>query len=327
MKISVALCTFNGENFIRNQIDSILNQSLKVDEIVITDDGSTDNTLVILEEYKKNEPEIFHIYQNEINLKSNKNFEKTIALCTGDYIFLSDQDDIWRNNKVEKTLEVFNQNPTAEGVFSNAKLINHQGKLIYESFSLWDTFLFDESKMIKPINLFELLIANGNFITGATLCIKKEVKIFCFPFITSENFLHDEWLALILSKRKTLYYITDDLLLYRLHNSQQQGVRNIETIFKKDKKTLRQQNLILKLLNPVTFKDYKFLTNRYFAQYERFKNNNFNSSVIDDLINYITDKFVFYNIEMQKKHPIQYYFRKIKNEKKGRMQIIKQPKH
>ena len=87
MKISVALCTYNGEQFLKEQLDSILKQTQKVDEIVICDDGSTDATINILENYSANYPNIFHIYRNKVNLRSVKNFEKAITLCTGDLIF------------------------------------------------------------------------------------------------------------------------------------------------------------------------------------------------------------------------------------------------
>ena len=107
MKLSVALCTFNGEIFLKEQLDSILNQSINIDEIIVCDDQSTDNTKQILESYKKDNPDLFKIYYNEKNLRSNKNFEKAIKLTSGDYIFLSDQDDIWKENKVEETLAVF----------------------------------------------------------------------------------------------------------------------------------------------------------------------------------------------------------------------------
>lgn len=324
MKISVALCTFNGEKFLPEQIDSILNQTLKVDEIVVCDDCSTDSTWSILEGYKKNNPEIFQIYKNEVNIRSNRNFEKTIALCTGDYIFLSDQDDIWRNDKAEKTLLVFEQNPEAEGVFSDAVLINNEGNAAFENISLWDSFLFYESKMNKPIDLFDFLISNGNFLTGATLCLKKEVKDFCFPFRTANNFLHDEWFALILSKRKTLYYSKDKLISYRLHNSQQLGIENISKIINPDKKSIREQNLILKFEEAKSFRDFKFLTCRYFSQYERFKNlkvHNPNTPIIDELIDIVIQLYYNFELEMKQKHPVRYFFRKRKNKKKNRMQI------
>ena len=75
MKLSVAMCTYNGGRFLKEQIDSILNQTLKVDEIIVCDDISTDDTLTILEEYSNKNPNLFKIYKNEINLKSVKNFE------------------------------------------------------------------------------------------------------------------------------------------------------------------------------------------------------------------------------------------------------------
>ena len=88
MKISVALCTYNGEKFLKEQINSILQQSIHVDEIVICDDCSIDSTKEILDEFLQDFPNIFKIYINEINLRSNKNFEKAIKLCSGDFIFL-----------------------------------------------------------------------------------------------------------------------------------------------------------------------------------------------------------------------------------------------
>jgi glycosyltransferase involved in cell wall biosynthesis len=324
MKISVALCTYNGEKFLQKQINSILNQTLKVDEILVCDDCSTDSTLMILDDYKKNNPGVFQIHQNEINLKSNKNFEKAISLCSGDYIFLSDQDDLWRDDKVEKTLAVFTQNPEAEGVFSDATLVNDDGNVIFENISIWDSFLFYESKMKKPIDLFDFLISNGNFLTGATLCIRKEVKDYCFPFKTSNKFLHDEWFASILAKRKTLYYTTDKLLFYRLHNSQQLGVGDIDKIINSSKKSIREQDLILKFKKPKSFKDYKFLTNRYFAQYERYKilkDQNTNSPIIDELINTVIELYIHFDLETKKQHPIRYFFRKRKDKNKGRRQI------
>lgn len=99
MKTSVALCTYNGEKYIKEQLDSILNQTKKVDEIIVCDDCSSDKTVEILNHYSSTNPGLFKIYINEQNLRSVKNFEKAITLCTGDIIFLSDQDDFWVNEK------------------------------------------------------------------------------------------------------------------------------------------------------------------------------------------------------------------------------------
>lgn len=324
MKISVALCTYNGEKFLHKQIDSILNQTCKVNEIVVCDDCSTDSTLTILEEYKKNNPEIFQIHQNKVNLKSNKNFEKAIALCSGDYIFLSDQDDVWRNDKVEKTLVVFNQNPEAEGVFSNGTLINDVGEVIYKDNSLWDSFSFYESKIDQPIDLFDFLITHGNYLTGATLCIRKEVKNFCFPFMTMEDFLHDEWLSSILTKKRTLFYSTEKLISYRLHDSQQLGIGDEDKFSDYRNNVIRVQKTIFKTKNPKSYKDYKFLTNLYYNRYERYvklKEKNIDSIVIFELLNAVIKFYTKFDLEMKEKYPIRYFFRKRKDKMKGKRQI------
>ncbi len=101
MILSVALCTFNGELFLKEQLDSIINQNLKVDEIIICDDVSNDTTSIILEEYQFKYPELIKVYFNEKSLGTIKNFEKAISLSMGDLIFLSDQDDVWTVNKTK----------------------------------------------------------------------------------------------------------------------------------------------------------------------------------------------------------------------------------
>lgn len=325
MKISVALCTYNGEKFLNKQLDSILNQSIKVDEIIVCDDISSDNTLTILKDYKEKYPDLFSIHINSQNLKSNKNFEKAIQLCTGDYIFLSDQDDLWRNDKVEKTLDVFKNNPTAEGVFSNATLIDDEDNIVFEDISLWDSVYFFESKIKKPIDLHKLLILKGNYLTGATLCIKKEVKEFCFPFQTLDKvFLHDEWFAYILSERNTLFYSTENLISYRLHSNQQVGVGNILKNAEKIKKSPKNMQIILGILEPKSFKDYKILTRTLFSQYEKYKELKTYAFLDSDKIEEkILNYYLEADLKMKKANPILYFFRKRKDKIKGKRQLKK----
>src|SRR6476659_477323 len=101
MKISVALCTYNGERFLNEQLESILAQTFPVTEIIVCDDGSTDDTSTMLQQFERRYFNLFKIYVNAENLGVIKNFEKAISLCAGDIIFLADQDDIWEINKVE----------------------------------------------------------------------------------------------------------------------------------------------------------------------------------------------------------------------------------
>ncbi|MGV1011696.1 MAG: glycosyltransferase family 2 protein [Flavobacterium sp.] len=264
MKLSVALCTYNGSKFIEQQINSILNQTIKVDEIIVCDDKSTDATVSILKELQVANPCIV-IIENEINLRSTKNFEKAIQRCSGDYIFLADQDDLWNTEKVAKTLAIFNENPTTEGVFSNADLIDDNGiKLSHKT--IWDSVFFFEKEISKPVDFIDIIFKNGNIVTGATLCIKKEVKSFIFPF--SEDNLHDEWIASVLAFRNTLYYSTENLISYRIHDNQQVGMKNLD----KMEEITRRKRVILGLDTPKSFKEYRFLLKKIFLKQKELVN-------------------------------------------------------
>ena len=325
MKISVALCTYNGYVFLEQQINSILNQTIPVNEIVVCDDVSSDNTVSILEKYNIEHPNLFSIHINETNLRSNKNFEKAIALCTGDYIFLSDQDDLWKTNKVEETLRIFNENSTAEGVFSNGELIDENNNIIFEDTSLWDSVYFFESKMQKPIDLFRLLILKSNYLTGATLCIKKEVKEFCFPFKTTlKTFLHDEWFAMLLSNRNTLFYTTEKLISYRIHSQQQIGVGEIEKNRKIAKDLPKSFKLMMGFQKATTFNDFKLLTRNLYKLYIKHKESELCSEK-NPLNIKIEEKIKGYYLEadrkMKKANPLFYFFRKWEDKRKGKRQL------
>ena len=137
MKTSVALCTYNGDKYLSEQLDSILNQSIQVDEIVICDDKSTDGTHDIINQYYSKYPNIVKFYLNETNLRSVKNFEKAISLCTGDIIFLSDQDDSWLPEKVAEMTSYFDLNPTISVLATNANCMDENSELI-DKFTVWD---------------------------------------------------------------------------------------------------------------------------------------------------------------------------------------------
>lgn len=221
IKTSVALCTYNGEKFIREQIDSILNQSLKVDEIVVCDDGSTDQTQNILSEYENKFPSIFKIHFNEKNLRSVKNFEKAISLCSGEIIFLSDQDDIWKNNKVKIICDFFENNQSIDVICSNGCIIDENSSQ-QNLYTVWDVPNFlSENK--KEIDYFKIFVTIGNFATGASMAIRKSFINQILPFPTVEGLHHDEWIALVSSEQKKFAFLNDKLLSYRIHSAQQVG--------------------------------------------------------------------------------------------------------
>jgi glycosyltransferase involved in cell wall biosynthesis len=220
MNTSVALCTYNGERYIEQQIDSILNQTVKVDEIVICDDGSTDKTIQILEEYSKIVPHI-RVFKNEVTLGSVRNFEKAILHCVGEYIFLSDQDDVWVGNKVESYLVYFKNNPNVNVIASNGYGIDEINNKISLP-SVWDI-----PEMLERNNLeydyFTLITQYKNIATGASMCLKKSFVSEVVPFPVITGYQHDEWMATIASYKGSFAYLKEKYFYYRIHSSQQVG--------------------------------------------------------------------------------------------------------
>jgi len=123
-RVSIALCTYNGAPYLLEQLQSFCLQTRLPDELIVCDDGSTDDTLRILDDFARNAPFLVQTYTNDHNLGYARNFEKAVSLCTGDIIFLSDQDDVWSVSKVEKVYDRFLLDRRLELVFTDAELVN-----------------------------------------------------------------------------------------------------------------------------------------------------------------------------------------------------------
>jgi len=233
MKTSVAICTYNGAKYIEEQLRSIVHQTHRVNEIVVFDDGSTGGTLEIVEKVRRETPEInFNISLNKPNIGVCANFDKAIHQCTGDIIFLSDQDDVWLKNKVETVLDWLETHPQMSVVLTNGYFINSQG----ESFTDKKTFdavgLNEEG--LKYFNMgFALeMFLLVNSATGAAMAFRKsfipEFKIVTNATPGDNSPLHDEVIALTAVAKGVLGLIEEPLFKYRIHSSQQVGIDSIE---------------------------------------------------------------------------------------------------
>ena len=220
MKSSVALCTFNGEKFIAEQLDSILAQVQKVNEIIICDDGSTDDTISIITSYQEKFPELIQLHKNQQQLGSVKNFEKAISLCSHELIFLCDQDDAWLPDKTKLITKYFKDNPQISVICTNGFVINEKGHLKAEK-TLWD---IPESLAAKGVKFqLESNFLIGNLATGASMALRKDFIPLCIPFPQSPDLHHDFWLALVSIYYEKFNILSDKTIKYRSHENQQVG--------------------------------------------------------------------------------------------------------
>lgn len=231
MKISVAMCTYNGEKYIKEQLESIIHQTRKVDEIVISDDGSKDTTLAICKEVLSTSSIPYNIVQNLTPLKVVGNFKQAFSLCSNDIIFSCDQDDIWEKNKVETILDVFEKNSEVDMVASDATLIDGVNNEMKMSLREGLDFSMNTKDDVLPSLLRTYCI------TGATMAFRKsfEEKY----FYVSKYWLHDGWLALQASINNRFYYCNEKLTRYRLHGNNECGVGDVDILKDKDIYTLR----------------------------------------------------------------------------------------
>lgn len=222
MTTSVALCTFNGDKFIEEQLQSILSQEISVDEIIICDDASTDETWTILEKYQKQYPETIQIFASRENFGYVLNFEKALSLCTGDVIFLCDQDDIWFSNKSLEILQFFEKNSDIGLVAHNLELSDASK---YKTF--WDLKNFKpQEKALDKKNLLEQLLITGNVFPGMSLAIRKELLLQYLPLQKVDSVMIHDFEMIVKSLRDEKFGIMDKVLgIYRQHDAQSIGYK------------------------------------------------------------------------------------------------------
>lgn len=201
--LSIAMATYNGEKFLRQGLDSIVSQTHTHLDIVVCDDQSTDSTYKILQEYATLDDRI-KLYLNDTNLGPIKNFEKALSLCSGEYIVLADQDDIWMPNKAATMLSYLKD---ADIVLSDCHIIDENGIILFDSF-----FEQNNSKSGLINNLFK------NSYIGCCMAFNRKILAKALPF-PSDIPMHDWWIGLIGETYGKSIFCKEKLIAYRRHET------------------------------------------------------------------------------------------------------------
>ena len=228
MNLSIALGTYNGAVYLKEQLESFAAQTRTPDELVISDGQSTDDTLRLIEECAANADFTVRFSVNESNLGTAKNFEKAISLCRGDVIMLSDQDDVWHSDKLESVERIFEAKPHLSLVFSNAELVDETLRLFDET--LFDRLHFNgrKQRLVKSGRALDVQLRE-NLVCGCTVAFRANLKELVLPISGDGPLVHDGWIVLLIAAVGEIDFINRPLLKYRQHSAQQSRVAETST--------------------------------------------------------------------------------------------------
>lgn len=219
VKISLCMCTYNGEQYIREQLDSIVNQTKLPNEIIVFDDASTDNTVAILNEYKAAYPQIYwDIRVNEQNAGWRVNFKNCLEQATGDVIFLADQDDIWMRDKLAVMTRTLLQNPAIQVLVSDYTPFYMDGSIDHGI-----EVETEGTKTVSPLPADKKLLYCLR--PGCTFALTKEALI-DFVACWQSDFAHDAIFWYTAALKGTLYRIDYSSILFRRHSSNASSNKN-----------------------------------------------------------------------------------------------------
>lgn len=215
--ISIAMATYNGAKYLREQIDSILAQTIQDFELVVCDDCSSDDTWDILKQYSDADKRI-KVFHNESNLGFKRNFEKAMSLCGGDYIALSDQDDIWFPDHLEILLNNMGDSMLSAG---NSELVDGRGDKIGLKLNEMESLaVLSDNSNSRALSFFLF----RNPIQGASMIIRRDFLSIALPIPDDVNY-HDAWFSCLSCFYGNLSYTFRVVTNYRMHDHNVTGHR------------------------------------------------------------------------------------------------------
>ena len=241
LEVSVALCTYNGARFLREQVRSICLQTRPPVEIVLSDDASRDGSVDVVRAAvaecaaeRPQHPVALRIFENTTALRVVKNFEQAISACTSELIALSDQDDVWMPDRLEKMVARFEQDDSLVLLHTDARLVDTDrhdiGHTLFHALEVSPS----ELARVHAGNAFDVLLRR-NLVTGATTVFRRALLADALPLPV--EWVHDEWLAIVASTTSRVDLLEESLIEYRQHESNQIGARR-DTYKEKVRKAL-----------------------------------------------------------------------------------------
>lgn len=230
MRISIAMATYDGSDFVEEQLESFAAQTRLPDELVVCDDCSTDDTPAKLEAFAARAPFEVRVEHNPRNLGTTPNFGKAVSLCSGELVFLSDQDDVWLPDKVESFERVFDERPEVGAAFSNGAVVDAGGAAL--GHTLWDGVMFtpSEREALRRGAATDVLVRHV-VAAGCSVAFRSAYRDLYLPLPELHD-SHDAWITFLIACVSEIALIERELIRYRVHGENQFGLRKL---------TLREQ--------------------------------------------------------------------------------------
>lgn len=229
--VSVVMATFNGEKYIKEQIQSIMNQTELPDEIIVIDDGSTDNTVDIIRDVLANTNTTYQLITHKKNKGVTEAFQEGIGLASSDYVMICDQDDVWKKEKIELTKSAMNENVAL--ILCNASIVdgelNSRGKSMFEYIDI-PIELKEECTTLSSIEMVNMSLKR-NYVTGMCMAGRRDLMIKAFPI--PKSMTYDAWLAMRLANEGSTVIINKELVYYRQHGNNVIGTNRKKESVKK----------------------------------------------------------------------------------------------
>lgn len=226
--VSIAMCTYQGERFLAEQLATIAGQTRPPDELVICDDGSTDRTLAIIEEFRSSAGFEVRLVQNPSRLGILKNFEQATGLCRGETIFFADQDDIWHPDKLARLLAALDGAPEAGLAFSNVELVGEDQEPV--GYDLWRFRRLSKRRRERLMSghSFDYILGQG-IAAGMAQGFRAGYKDLILPF---DGLGHDLWVSVLIGAVADAAVLGEPLGKWRQHGSQHTGAITLHSFLR-----------------------------------------------------------------------------------------------